>query len=265
MNEALSPRHGAQNDTVPRVPISTSRSYMDFWVAMALVMVALMAISFAPSFYSRPFLSGKALSGATDIPPYLVVHGAVLTSWFLLFLGQSLLVTSSRTDLHRRVGYVGAALALAVVVTSVITSINAVPRFNARGVDPNVVAIVVTGDFLALTQFAILLGCGVLLRSRTAAHKRLMLFASLAILGPGLFGGGRPIASLQPFVPFPLALLFMVLTVSLVVTNDFVSLRRVHPATIWGGVVGTLVMNALFAAFLATGIARSVVTWLSRG
>jgi hypothetical protein len=263
LNEVLSPRRGAQSDTATRVPISKSRSYVDFWVVMALVMIALMAISFAPSFYSRPFLSGNALSGATDIPPHLVVHGAVLTSWFLLFLAQTLLVTSSRTDLHRRVGHFGAALALAVIFTSVITSINAIPRFNARGVDPNLIALVVTGDFLALTQFAILLGCGVLFRTRPAAHKRLMLFASLAVIGPGLFGGGRPLTLLQPFVPFPLALLFMVVTVGLVIAYDFVSLRRVHPATIWGGAVGNIVMIALFGASLATGVGRSVVTWLS--
>jgi len=33
--------------------------------------------------------------------------------------------------------------------------------------------------------------------------------------------------------------------------------------TVWGGGVGNIVMTALFAAFLATGVARSIVTWIS--
>jgi uncharacterized membrane protein YozB (DUF420 family) len=228
---------------------------------MALVMIALVAVSFAPSFYLRPWFP-QTLSGAVDIPPHLVLHGTALTGWFLLFLAQSVLVKASRTDVHRRLGYFGAVLALAVVATSVVTTVSAVPRFTAAGVDPNLVALVVVGDFLSLAQFSILVCCGVVLRSRPAAHKRLMLFASLALLGPGVFGGDRPITLLQPFVPFPLALAFQIVTIGAVVANDVVSLRRVHPATIWGGVVANVLMIVLFGASLATGVGQNVATWL---
>jgi hypothetical protein len=229
---------------------------------MALVMIALVAVSFAPSFYLRQFFSTRTLSGAVNMPSHLFLHGVVLTGWFLLFLAQSVLVKASRTGVHRRLGYLGAFFALAVVATSVITTVSAVPRFSAAGVDSNLVALVVVGDFLSLAQFAILVCCGILLRGRPTVHKRLMLFASLALLGPGVFGGERPITLLQPFVPFPLALAFQVGTIGAVVVNDLVSLRRVHPATIWGGVLANVVTIGLFGASLATGFGRNIVAWL---
>ena len=259
MNQTLS---SARPDTAVPAGMSTSRSRAVFWVGMALVMIALVEVSFAPTFYLRPWFSAQTLSGAADMPPHLVLHGTVLTGWFLLFLAQSVLVKASRTNVHRRLGYFGALLALAVVATSVVTTVSAVPRFSAAGVDPNLVALVVVGDFVSLAQFSILVCCGVLLRSRPAAHKRLMLFASLALLGPGVFGGDRPITLLQPFVPFPLALAFQIVTIGAVVASDVVSLRRVHPATIWGGVVASVLTIVLFGASLATGVGRNVVTWL---
>lgn len=145
---------------------------------------------------------------------------------------------------------------------SVATTVNAVPRFSAAGVDPNLVALAVVGAFLAVTQFSILVGCGVLLRGRPAAHECIMLFASLALLGPGVFGGDRPVTLLQPFVPFPLALAFQLVTIGAVVANDATAFRRLHPATIWGGIVATVVTIVLFAASLATGAGQNVVAWL---
>jgi hypothetical protein len=180
----------------------------------------------------------------------------------LLFFAQAVLVSSGRTNVHRRLGYFGAVLAVAVVATSVSTTVSAVPRFSAAGVDPNLVALVVVGDFLSLVQFSVLVCCGLLLRRQPAAHKRLLLFASLALLGPGVFGGERPITLLQSFVPFPLAFAYQMITIAAVVANDAVSLRRVHPATIWGGVVANVLLVALFGAALATGIGRNIVAWL---
>jgi hypothetical protein len=229
---------------------------------MAVVMIALVAVSFAPSFYLRPWFSAQTLSGAVDMPLHLVLHGTVLTGWFLLFLAQAVLVNSGRTNVHRRLGYFGAVLAVAVVATSVGTTVGAVPRFSATGVDPSLIALVVVGDFLSLAQFSILLSCGLLLRGRPDAHKRLLLFASLALLGPGVFGGDRPVTLLQPFVPFPLAFVYQIITIAAVVANDLVSLRRVHPATIWGGVVANVLVVVLFGAALATGIGRNIVAWL---
>src|SRR3546814_17006669 len=59
------------------------------------------------------------LRSAFDGPPLtllLYVHGAVMTSWFVLFIVQARLVAHGHAGVHRRLGAFGALLALAVLV-----------------------------------------------------------------------------------------------------------------------------------------------------
>ena len=51
-------------------------------------------------------------STAAPLPLFLQVHGAVFSSWIVLFLAQSLLVAAGRTAAHRSLGWAGAALAV---------------------------------------------------------------------------------------------------------------------------------------------------------
>jgi hypothetical protein len=88
-------------------------------------------------------------------------------------------------------------------------------------------------NFGSLTAFALLLSAAMLLRGRPQAHKRLMLLASIAVLGPALariarwpgFGGEQ-----GPFVPLVLLLLIAAIAI-----HDLVTTRRLHPATSIGG------------------------------
>lgn len=63
-----------------------------FW--MATVVLGIVLLAFAPTFY---------LCAWIDTPPLplaIYVHGAVLTSWFVWFFLQALLVRRGRTDLR---------------------------------------------------------------------------------------------------------------------------------------------------------------------
>jgi hypothetical protein len=76
------------------------------------------------------------------------VHGLVLTAWFTFFGMQALLVNSGRTRTHRQLGIAGAALAIAVVISSFVTMREAAQGVAAAGVDlrPRVVPVIVS-DF----------------------------------------------------------------------------------------------------------------------
>jgi hypothetical protein len=86
-----------------------------------------------------------------------------------------------------------------------------------------------------------LVAAAILLRRNPQAHKRLMLLASIAILGPALarisrwpvFGGED-----GPFVPVVLLGLLATL-----VAHDLVSARRLHTATLIG--CGTIVLATI--------------------
>jgi hypothetical protein len=51
------------------------------------------------------------------------IHGLVFTSWVLLFLAQTILVATDRTDLHRKLGAGGAVLAALLLIMGTTTAI----------------------------------------------------------------------------------------------------------------------------------------------
>jgi len=156
----------------------------------------------------------------------------VFTSWVLLFLAQTTLVATGRTDLHRRLGAGGAVLAALLLIVGTITAI-----MRVKGGRPSPIPGVPPLSFLAvplfdMVVFAILIGAGLALRNRPDTHKRLMTLATIALTS-------APIARL-PFVRpvgppafFGLTDLFIVA----MLVYDLATRRKVHPATIWGGLV----------------------------
>ena len=78
--------------------------------------------------------------------------------------------------------------------------------------------------------FASLAGIGLYMRRRSDVHKRLMLLATIALLPPAL--GRIPIlAANGPAAFFGVTLLFVLS----IVLYDYRTWRRVHPASLWGG------------------------------
>ena len=150
---------------------------------MAIVTAAAVFLGFARTFYLRGYLPLPI--GAGPLSPLLVVHGLLNTSWFALFAVQTLLVARGRTDIHRRLGALGAILAVAVFVTGTITTINAVrhgvvsPEF-----DPRVYFVGATLPSFVL--FAVLVAAAVAFRRRPETHKRLMLLATIKLMSAGL-------------------------------------------------------------------------------
>src|SRR4029077_3329174 len=87
-------------------------TYRSFYAGMAIVIAAAVFLGFARTFYLRGYLPLPL--GAGPLSPLLVVHGVLNTSWFALFTVQTLLVARGRTDIHRRLGVLGAVLAITV-------------------------------------------------------------------------------------------------------------------------------------------------------
>jgi len=189
-----------------------------FFVFMASVLLVIVAVGFANSFYLRNIIPGS--HSVSTLPVYIVLHGIVLTSWFLLLLGQTVLIASERVRLHRSFGVAGAALAAVVFALSMLVVVRSVVRTPS---------LVVLGDIFILFLFAILVTAGIWFRQKPDVHKRLMLIASISIVAPAIarWPGGRSMLPLS--VVGPQLLLFAVL-----ILYDVLSRRRVHPATIWG-------------------------------
>jgi hypothetical protein len=150
----------------------------------------------------------------------------------LLFLAQTTLVATGRTDLHRKLGMAGAVLAALLLIVGTTT---AILRVTGGGSSP--IPGVPPLSFLAvplfdMVVFAMLIGAGLVLRSRPETHKRLMTLATIALTS-------APIARLSfvrpvgPLAFFGLTDLFIVA----MLIYDLATRRKVHSATIWGGLV----------------------------
>lgn len=189
-----------------------------FFVAMCALILATVFAGFARSYYLAEVFHAHLPS------PLVHVHGAVFTCWILLLIAQVTLVSVGRVKLHMRLGIAGMFLAGLLVVVGAATLLAAVHRnFDGRAT-----GLEFAGDTLLLLAFSLLITLGFRLRRDGPAHKRLMLFATIVILGPAVARLQftsllEVIAALDSYIVF----FFL---------YDLWSLTRIHRATIWGSV-----------------------------
>jgi hypothetical protein len=179
--------------------------------------------------FSRSYFL-KSWYGTPELSRLLHLHGLVFTTWVLFFLAQTTLVATGRTDLHRKLGVGGAVLAaLLLIVGTTVLRVKGGGSSPIPGVPPLSFLAVPLFDMVV---FAILISAGLVLRNRPDTHKRLMTLATIALMSapiariPGVLRAGPP-----GF--FGLTDLFIVA----MLVYDLATRRKVHPATIWGGLV----------------------------
>ena len=256
---AKSVAHKTLNSATQRNPLGRDGRRHWFFVGMATILVAIVAVGFAPSFYLRTYFeTGQPGANYQTLPVYLIVHGVVLTLWYLLFLGQTVLVASRRTHLHRSLGVVGAVLAVAVFLASMLVVVRSVDRFSSGGVPSARPPFVVIGDIGILILFALFVAGGIRFRRRPDVHKRLMLLASITIVAPAI----SRLPGAASLVPTSVVLVQLSLFAALV-AYDIVSSRRVHLATVWGVILYVVVAVISIAAGFSE-IGRGIVNSLKQ-
>ena len=232
------------NTHVPTTQVKSRGSFYT-WVAVAAALIVF--AGFARTYYL------KRLFGTRSLPLLLHVHGLVMTLWFVLFLVQVRLVAARRTDLHRRLGILGAFWALLVVVVGT-TTIIARDRLHFR---PGQSGAGIAFQFSIFLVFAALITGALLLRHRSDFHKRLMLLASVSILQPAIVRLPLRFIQTNPLVSFGL----LDLCVLAPVAFDTIKNRRLHPAFGWGAL---LIVASQPLSFLlgATHVWTRFATWL---
>jgi uncharacterized membrane protein YozB (DUF420 family) len=216
----------------------------------AILMPFIVLLGFARTYYLKGFFDTPA------VPGLLVhFHGAVMTSWVILFVVQVWLVSSRRVRVHQRLGKIGAALAVLVFLAGVMTGIASA----ARGVTPGPPAlqflVIPLGDMLI---FAVLIGTALYYRRRMEIHKRLMLVAAVNLLTPAI--ARIPLSFIihgGPLVFFGLTDLCLLACVAI----DTVKNRKLHPAFVWGTVL-VIASQPLRILLAGTGAWIQFATWL---
>lgn len=215
---------------------SASRaSRSTFYVGSAVVLLLVVLVGFAPTFYLRSAFDAPELSWS------VIVHGLILTSWFVAFALQAALVAWRRTALHRAWGWAGAAIGLAVVVSGGMATLYWAAEIAAEGrleaVMP-AVRILAWSNTASIVAFAILLAAAIVLRRRPDAHKRLMLLASISIIQPALARIFRwPVFEAPGMEGVMLAVAASFVLVGALIVYDLLSRKSLHPVTVAGAAV----------------------------
>lgn len=198
-----------------------------FFVGIASLLIVIVALGFAPSFYLRD-INTHIHPARPKLPVYLSLHGIVLTAWYLLFFAQTWLVAIRRTTLHRALGIAGAVLAPGVFALSLMVVLRAPARDIAAGASVAEISLKVIGDIAILILFAVLVTLGIRNRQKPDIHKRLMAFASISIVAPAI--ARWPGA--EENLPFSVVVPQLLFCAALFV-YDLATRRRIHPATGW--------------------------------
>jgi uncharacterized membrane protein YozB (DUF420 family) len=188
-----------------------------FFPVMSLVILAVVVIGFGQSYFLAGMVRAK-------LPNVLVhIHGAVFVAWVFLLVIQNGLIAVRKIRWHIALGVLGCILPPLMVVLGVMTLFDSIRRV---GVDIPA-GLLLAVDLEELALFAVLIAWAMIVRRTPAAHKRLMILGTLAIIGPAV--------NRFPFsdaMRLPGTILVVLGLPLLVVAYDVWTLRRVHRTTV---------------------------------
>jgi hypothetical protein len=194
-----------------------------FFFAMTVLLTAVVVIGFAPTYY----LAGGFLA---PLPARIVhIHAAVFSTWMILLMVQTGLISARRVGWHRKLGMAGFVLAVAMVVLIILTAAGLAARVKGAPAMELVLGLLAV-TFIDAFDFAVLAGFAYALRSDAAAHKRLIIIATACLTRAAFFRWHIPILFRQAYPAYAATYVFLLLLAS----YDLWSTRKIHRATIWG-------------------------------
>jgi hypothetical protein len=245
--------------------VATGADARGFYASMAWVCAVIAIAGFTPTYWA------PVARGTFSGPPLLHLHGLLFSAWTLLFIVQARSAAAGRYERHRALGYVGIALASAMLFAGITVAIAGIRSGIERGYGDAARAFSIVPLTIILT-FAAAVAVALASVRRTEVHMRMMLVASIAILPPAfarvlvlLFapsGAGVGFGFPPPPIAFSLApslLADMLLVIPMV--RDWRRRGRPHTAYVLSGAF--LVVSQVARVFIAgTASWHGVTSWL---
>jgi hypothetical protein len=113
------------------------------------------------------------------IHPLMVYHALAMYLWYGLLLVQAILISKNNYKFHQRLGFLSSAIALGILLTGIMITLYSLEHSKS--------ILFFAGNSLMLIFFTILYSLGIFLRKKIEDHKRLIMFASIAIYIPVAF------------------------------------------------------------------------------
>ena len=218
-----------------------------FFATMSLVVAAIVVAGFGPT-----YAAGLAPPG---LPFWVHLHGAVMTSWIILFATQAALVRRRSLALHRALGLGSIGLVVVMVPLGIATDLLAI----RRGATPPFFTpeTVFAADVCNVLLFAGLFAWALIWRHRTDWHKRLLLSATILLSWPAI-GRLHPLWHFGLAMIIPLSIAMLVGLALIGPLHDLYRRRPVHPAYLWG-LACTILLWPLYTWLAATAPVQAIV------
>jgi cytochrome bd-type quinol oxidase subunit 2 len=197
-----------------------------FYSRMALFLVAVVFIGFAPSFYLKGIVPPYPRPNPT-LTPAVVLHGTVFTLWMAVLVAQTQLIAARKHEVHMRLGKLAMVLAILIVPIMYLTAVWQVARANQPPfTDPLTWTIV---PLATIVPFAILVWQGWVHRRNAQWHKRAMIGGAIVVVaGPGI--GRFPIFP-PTLIAFTIIFFCEFLLFVPLIVWDRRTIGKIHPAT----------------------------------
>ena len=177
-------------------------------------------------FFVIACFGAKAIFDPEGLPPITNLHhfhALTMLSWFILFALQPTLIRFEKIKLHKSIGQLSPLVVIAFIGFSVPISLL---NWDRTGWP-----MIITANSVNLTIFISLYVFAIIKRQQAATHKRLMLYATISLLGPAA-GRIPEIFDQSPFMSVPI---IMALQLAPLVHDKIVH-RKIHKAT-WIGFI----------------------------
>jgi len=224
-----------------------------FYLIITILLLLAVFFGFGRTFFLRPFFEQPSRWKLDQLPTVYVVHGIVLTTWFIMLVVQSMLINIRKISIHRKLGYAMAGLAILVVVTGIQVVLDSTPRSIGMGIlDPENMdemyqqSVPLFVDLLSLIVFTLSVGLAILFRKNVNIHRTLMLIGSMSFMVVAL---ARALPEFFPRVELPLIIGFFILFPVLLFCHDWISYKR-FPIFAFAGLLALLAM-VFFTLFFA--------------
>jgi hypothetical protein len=207
-----------------------------YFAVTAFLLLALTVVAFADNLFTD-------IHQPSNSDPKFIIHGLLCGVWVMLLFVQTSLISTANVGLHRRLGFLGVAIAIGVTISTIWVFVAVWKGWEAMNPEAR------ANRFL-LPSYSVFVALAFANRIRPAWHKRFMFAGTLFMLGPVLGRSFDPLAVPlmigfteqqieSAFLPwfFSTWLAFFVSLIG----YDVLTLRKVHSVTLaalfWFGIV----------------------------
>lgn len=222
-----------------------------FYTGMALAMLVSVFVGFSRSFFLRALFPDHQ----SPSEPIFYYHGVVFTAWILLFVIQVSLIAKGKIHWHRKIGPYGGILVPVMVVLGIWGALVAAARSEGFINIPLPGLQFLAVPFFDMILFPAFVSLALLKRHEFQSHKRLMLLATLNLITAAI-ARWPVVETLGPLAFFGITDLFILV----LAVWDKRSDRRIHPVTLWGGLL-IIISQPLRLFISSTGTWMSFAEW----